>query len=616
MKKKKVLKGLLTILLIILNIISIIMVGYSLILYKSVETFYRIMGILIMIYLFILFSYLLLRSIKKRKSISFIIPCIFMIIFILVEVVSSYYLSKIYKSIDQYSDNKRTAYSSLVSYKLKDVSELNNKIIGIINNTNEVEGNTLPLKIINDKKLNNSNTIKEYNSTIELLYALKNNQIDAAFFSSNYVDMFSSLDGYEDIDEETNILLSDKMTYTVEDEDTSSKLDEAFTMLLIGVDSSKDGVTSGYNADVLLLVTFNPDTLRATITSIPRDMYLKTACSGNTYRRINTTTWGSSSECAVKTVENLFNIDINYYAKINFKGVVSLVDSVGGINVDVPYSLCDQNSSRKWGDKTIYVEKGNQHLNGEQALALARNRHKPGDGSSVGNKMNKYCPTYTEGNRSDYTRGKNQMKVILGVAKSAAKLKDPNQAIEILSSINNNFQTNISSDEVLSFYNLGKEIFLKNIDLLSIERMQLNGYNGWGKIYEKDSNSYPAVTIPYQGSIDDISNEMNINLGKIKPTLIKTISFDLNKLYEEKLIGNQTYKENEKPTIKNFINYSVSEIKAFATSNNSSVKFIDINTNQEVDIYDYSNYYFHSQKEHVDMLLDQVDYITIYVKKR
>ena len=79
-------------------------------------------------------------------------------------------------------------------------------------------------------------------------------------------------------------------------------------------------------------------------------MYLKTACSGNAYRRINTTTWGSSSSCAVKTIENLFDVDIDYYAKINFKGVVQLVDAVGGIDVDVPYSLCEQNSSRKWGD--------------------------------------------------------------------------------------------------------------------------------------------------------------------------------------------------------------------------------------------------------------------------
>ena len=78
----------------------------------------------------------------------------------------------------------------------------------------------------------------------------------------------------------------------------------------------------------------------------------------------------------------LFDVNIDYYAKINFKGVVQLVDALGGIDVDVDYSICEQNSSRKWGKNTIYVEKGRQHLNGEQALAFARNRHKPNASTS------------------------------------------------------------------------------------------------------------------------------------------------------------------------------------------------------------------------------------------
>ena len=80
------------------------------------------------------------------------------------------------------------------------------------------------------------------------------------------------------------------------------------------------------------------------------------------------------------------------------------MDAVGGIDVNVPYSLCEQNSSRKWGNNTQYIEKGKQHLNGEQALALARNRHSAKDSK----KMQQYCPTYTEGVRNDYQRGKNQ----------------------------------------------------------------------------------------------------------------------------------------------------------------------------------------------------------------
>jgi polyisoprenyl-teichoic acid--peptidoglycan teichoic acid transferase len=60
----------------------------------------------------------------------------------------------------------------------------------------------------------------------------------------------------------------------------------------------------------------------------------------------------------LKTIENFIGIEIDYYLKMNFKGVVSLVNAFGGIDVNVPYSFCEQDSNRQWGDNTIYVEKG------------------------------------------------------------------------------------------------------------------------------------------------------------------------------------------------------------------------------------------------------------------
>ena len=398
-----------SLILIILQMVGIVLVGYTLLLFEGVETLYRILGIAVLVYFFLFFSYLLLRSVKKQSKISFIIPVILVVVLFLIEGAVFYYVTKVYKAIDNYSDSKNTYYSSIVSYDktLKSEKDLINKKIGIVNDKDDIEGYILPNDLITELKLRENNEIKLYDSTLELLYALKNGNIDAAFFSRNYVDMFYSIEGYEDIEEETVVLYEGKKVYESNEEDIKSEgasLNKPFSMLLIGVDSSKDGVTSGYNADVLLLVTFNPKTLRATLTSVPRDMYLKTACSNGTYRRINTTTWGSSSSCAVQTIENIFDVDIDYYAKINFKGVVQLVDAVGGIDIDVPYSVCEQNSSRKWGSHTQYIEKGWQHLNGEQALAFARNRHKPNDGSKTGKAMAKYCASWTSGSRSDYSR--------------------------------------------------------------------------------------------------------------------------------------------------------------------------------------------------------------------
>jgi LCP family protein required for cell wall assembly len=343
---------------------------------------------------------------------------------------------------------------------------------------------------------------------------------------------------------------------------------------------------------------------------------MKTACSNGNYRRINTTTWGSSSSCAVKTVENLFNVNIDYYAKVNFKGVVQLVEAVGGIDVEVPYSFCEQNSSRAWGDATIFVNEGMQHLNGEQALALARNRHTPNDGSDVGLNMQIYCPTLGNGNRNDYTRGKNQMKVILGVVKSATKLKDPNQAIEILNTIKSNFQTNVKTSDVLSLYGLAKSIVLNDsMNLVNVQRMQLNGYSVYKYVYDPQSKSYPAVIIPYKGSINDIKKEININLGKSEATLVKKISFDLNNLYEDTVIGQGKYSETKIAVLKDVKSYSIDQIKSYANSNGLSLKFIDVDTNKEVSISSYGEYKFYSQNEHPDTILSLVNSLTIYVKK-
>lgn len=617
MKKGRITKLIIWFIIALIQLSSIILLSYSLTHYKGIETFYRIYVVIILIYLLIFTSYISLTNIKTQKLKSYIVSIILSILFSIISFTGYYYLNNVYKAVNSYSKSENEYFSSLVTYntKLNDYKDLNKNKIGIIKDTSDIEGNVLPNEIIDNLKLSKNNEIVSYDSTIELLHALKTNKVDAAFFSSNYTDMFYSLEGYENIKEETKVLYKTSKIYDIKEETKSeSSLTKPFTMLLIGVDSSNDGVTSGYNADVLILATFNPKTLRATMTSVPRDMYLKTACSNGKYRRINTTTWGSSSSCAVQTIEKLFSVDIDYYAKINFKGIVSLVDALGGIDVDVPYSFCDQNSSRNWGNSTVFVNAGKNHLNGEQALALSRNRHKPNDGSKAGKAMANYCPNLKDGTRNDYTRGKNQIKVIMGIMNAATKLKDPNEALDILKTIDKNFQTNIKSDDVMSLYNLGKSILINgSTNLINIQRSQLNGYNAYKYIYDTSSKSYPAVTIPYTGSINDIKELINTNLDKKELKAIKNISFDINNKYEDELIGDGKYTQSKIPTLKNLSSYSLDDIKTYASNNKLKLKFIDVDTN--IEITNYEGYKFYSQKEHKDTILNQIDTLTIYIKK-
>ena len=104
MKNKKIFKAMLSIIIILLSLFSIGYLAYSLTFYEGVETFYRIYAIVILIYFFLLLSYLELRSIKKKSMKSFLIPAFISIVFISAELYGSYYLKKIYKSMN-YTDN-------------------------------------------------------------------------------------------------------------------------------------------------------------------------------------------------------------------------------------------------------------------------------------------------------------------------------------------------------------------------------------------------------------------------------------------------------------------------------------------------------------------------------
>ena len=103
-------------------------------------------------------------------------------------------------------------------------------------------------------------------------------------------------------------------------EGTNRPITEPFTILLMGVDSMYDGLSknAAFNGDTLLLVTFNPNTLNATMFGIPRDTYVPIACRDNRENKINSAA-AYGSKCMVDTIENLIELDIDYYMKSTLK---------------------------------------------------------------------------------------------------------------------------------------------------------------------------------------------------------------------------------------------------------------------------------------------------------
>jgi LCP family protein required for cell wall assembly len=347
-------------------------------------------------------------------------------------------------------------------------------------------------------------------------------------------------------------------------------------MLIMGIDSTEDDIKSAtsFNGDSLILVTFNPKTLNATMLSIPRDTFVPIMCfSGHKKNKITHAAWYGES-CMIDTIENFTGINIDYYAKINFKGVVKLVDALGGVQVDVPYSFCEQNSNREWGKNTVYVQKGLQTLTGEQALAFSRNRHT--NPSMCSKKWTNY---YSD----DFVRGQNQQTVIRSIIDKLKTVRDVNKLYEVLDLIEKSMDTNLSTNQILSFYNIGKSILAHSKtdgELLNFQKLYLSTYGAM--IYDEEMRMNLSDQIYYEDSLKEVVDAMQVNLGLKEPTIIKTFSFSVNKTYEEKVIGKGVYSESSVPLVPTFTSgkYTKATATSWGSKNGVSITFKTVDSSE------------------------------------
>ena len=496
---------------------------------------YILVGIFVLIDIFALIKVYRTLKGKKRKR-HHLLFVFLMTIYIVLNAFIGFMIGKVYGSLDNMNKDYITYTTDLIVMQdspvntIDDVKELT---IGIIDDEESIEGYIISQEIIKENKLTETNDLEEYSDFSSMMSDLYAGEIDALFISSNYPVMFQGIEEYENIATDTKVIISkDKK---MKKENTSSSLltssnkalTEPFTMLLMGVDSEVDGLDKNEigNGDALILVTFNPKTLNATMLSIPRDTYVPIACFKNQIEnKITHAAWYGES-CMIETIQNFTGIKIDYYAKINFKGVVSLVDALGGIDVEVPQDLCTDDSDRA---NQVCISEGWQHLNGEQALVLARNRKQLANG--------------------DIDRGLNQQLVIQGMINSMKNIRNVNTLLDILNTVSRNMDTNLTTEQILSFYNIGKDILARSLDkedgeIVNIQHLFLQG-NGQ-MIYDEGTKLVLWNYVPVEESIEDIVHEMKVNLELEEHELIKTFSFSINEPYEKKLIGEGPYDSSD-----------------------------------------------------------------------
>ena len=219
----------------------------------------------------------------------------------------------------------------------------------------------------------------------------------------------------------------------VQDSETESMKDDIFNILVIGCDTRKKGGVG--RSDAMILFSVNEDTEKIHMTSIMRDSYVTIPGKGN--NRINAAYAFGGGKLLLNTIETNFAVDVDKYVSFDFYSFVDVIDSVGGIDIEVTEEeipvlnkyVKEINILNSRAEGTYYVtESGLQHLNGTQALGYARIRY-VGDG--------------------DFERTNRQRTVI---AKVFEKVKTLNilEINDLLNTFLPQVKTNLTQEEIVS----------------------------------------------------------------------------------------------------------------------------------------------------------------------
>lgn len=280
---------------------------------------------------------------------------------------------------------------------------------------------------------------KPFDSFYDLGDSLLDGSIDAMMLDQISWETFKELyepaqDQYH-VTADFNVVLEEKL-----DPKPVDVTQEPFTVLISGKDYGDLSVSYSHS-DVNILVTVNPQTHDILMLGIPRDFYIPQPCQdGQKDKLTHTGLFGAKG--TADAISEFFDIPINYYVEVNFNSVVKIVDALGGITVDSP------NAFSIFGHDFVV---GENHLNGEEALAFTRERYSFEDG--------------------DNERSRNQMRVLEAVIDRAMSPSIIKNYSKLLDSLSDSFKTNMSVKEMTSFI----KSQMKHLKDWKIEQIQVSG---------------------------------------------------------------------------------------------------------------------------------------------
>ena len=216
--------------------------------------------------------------------------------------------------------------------------------------------------------------VKEYDSVQDQAQALIDGDCDAIIYNSAYTSLMEeTVDGYSEkakvlytFNIRVELNLGNKDTMATDD----SIIKEPFTVYISGIDVYGD-VSETSRSDVNIIAVVNPQTHQILLVTTPRDYYVPIPGISGGQRDKLTHAGIYGVDASMRTLGELYETDINYYARLNFTSMIDIVDTLGGIDVYSEYAFTTSEDS----EHVMDVQEGYNHFNGEEALAFCRERH-------------------------------------------------------------------------------------------------------------------------------------------------------------------------------------------------------------------------------------------------
>lgn len=271
---------------------------------------------------------------------------------------------------------------------------------------------------------------REYETPAAMADALYDDEIQAMILNEGYISLLTEQEDYSDFSSHTKIIYE----YVTEHEITSIKpsgsiTKQPFVIYCSGSDERDSDINAKSRSDVNILAVVNPKTRQILLINTPRDYYLPLAFNGELDKLTHAGMYGVQESMAV--LDNLYGTKTSYYGRINFWGLIDIVDALGGIDVYLDYSFTTAAGDvAGYGDREYSYTEGWNHMNGIEALTFSRERYSFSDG--------------------DNQRGKNQMKVIQAIIEKATSPSVLSKYQDLLKAVSDNFITNISYDQISS----------------------------------------------------------------------------------------------------------------------------------------------------------------------